>query len=120
MSRLAEQLRHHFVWRRPVILPIDVPVGNEQIQPPIIVAIDELSSPSHRCLRITNQLVGNRNVFKAITCHVAIKRIVLVIKVANSEVQKPVTVYVAARDPHAPLGEPIRVQRTTPFQPTTD
>src|SRR5262245_24867388 len=47
MLRITEQLRRHLVRSLSVSCSIDVSICNEQVQPSIVVEINEICAPSH-------------------------------------------------------------------------
>src|SRR5207302_1146123 len=99
-----------------ISLRVSVAVGNEQIDPAIVVVIEELSSPAHVRKTYLGHcgLVGN--IRERVLSDVAVKDIVFIVEVGNENVEPSVVVIVTHCDAHAPLLGAVSVDRHSRFE----
>src|SRR5258707_9176503 len=99
-----------------ISLRIRMAVGDEQIDPAIVVVIKELSPPAdvRKAYRGPSRIVGN--IGERIATNVAVKDIVFIVEVGNEYIQPAVVVIVTHRNAHAPLLGAISVDRHARFE----
>src|SRR5258706_13750187 len=91
-------------------------VGNEQIDPPVVVVIENLGSPAdiRKADRRHSGIVGN--ICERIATNTAVKHIVFIVEVGDEYVEPSVVVIVTQRDAHAALLGAVSVNRHARFE----
>src|ERR1700674_5533161 len=99
-----------------ISLRVGVAVGNEQIDPTVVVVIEKLSSPAYirKAYRGHSGIVGN--IGERIASNVAVKDIVFIVEVGNEYIEPAVVIIVAHSDAHAALLGTVSVDRHTRFE----
>src|SRR6266849_205274 len=99
-----------------ISLRIRMAVGDAQIDPAVIVVIEELSPPAD--IRNTDRghsgIVGN--IGERIGSNVAVKDIVFIVEGGNEYIEPSVVIIVAHSDAHAALLATVSVDRRTRFE----
>src|SRR6266404_4958947 len=92
-------------------------VGNEQIDPAVVVVIEKLGSPAdiRKADRRHSGIVGN--VRERIAANVAVKHIVFIVEVSDEYVEPSVVIIVTQRDAHTALLGAVSVNRHARFEP---
>src|SRR6202521_6131694 len=99
-----------------ISLRVGVAVGNEQIDPTVVVVIEKLSSPAYirKAYRGHSGIVGN--IRERIASNVAVKHIVFIVEVGDEYIEPSVMIIVTHCDAHAPLLGAVSVDRQARFE----
>ena len=96
--------------RMPVDLRVDVAVGDDEVEVPVVVEIGEGRSPLQRAIGRGADAAGPRNVLEDAVAQAAVERGEILGEVGGEEVEDAVAVDVADGEPHAGLGGPVGVE----------
>src|SRR4030088_3502158 len=99
-----------------ISLRVGVAVGNEQIDPAVVVVIEELGSPADISKAYRSHSGFEGNVRERIGANVAVKNIVFIVEVGDEYIEPSIVIIVTQRDAHASLFGAVSVDRHARFE----
>src|SRR5215472_6494262 len=103
ITQVPEQLRRLAIsWTAGdrIHLRIDVPIGDEEIQPPIVVEIDKTGSPFHVEIAWLCRFRSPSEIDEALRAKIAIKVVGLLGEIGDIDTQAPTVIIVAEVHTH--------------------